>query len=158
MSFTVEIKRKKRIDLSRLQTSLRGPKKVKVGFPAGEADSDNIQKAVWNEFGTRGGASGGGWGGPVPERPFMRNAMRENTSKYRNGMRSSAAKILTGKTSITVVLSKLGIMAQGDVQQSITSLSSPPNSPTTIALKGSSNPLIDTGEMRGAVTWKVWNG
>ncbi|WP_430439082.1 hypothetical protein [Shinella sp.] len=158
MSFTVEVKRKKRVDLSKVQTSLRGPKKVKVGFPAGEADSDNIQKAVWNEFGTRGGASGGGWGGPVPERPFMRNAMRENTGKYRNGMRASAAKILTGKTSVTVVLSKLGIMAQGDVQQSITSLSSPPNSSTTIELKGSSNPLIDSGEMRGAVTWKVWNG
>jgi hypothetical protein len=31
----------------------------------------------------------------------------------------------------------------------------PPNSPVTIALKGSSKPLIDTGEMRGAVTWKV---
>lgn len=158
MSFTVEVKRNKRLDLSRLQTSLRGPKKVKVGFPSGEADAGNIQKAVWNEFGTRGGASGGGWGGPVPERPFMRNAMRENTGKYRNGMRASAAKILTGKTSVTVVLSKLGIMAQGDVQQSITSLSSPPNSSTTIELKGSSNPLIDSGEMLGAVTWKVWNG
>jgi hypothetical protein len=55
---------------------ITGPKRVKVGFPAGEADADNIQKAIWNEFGTRGGASGGGWGGPVPERPFMRNAMR----------------------------------------------------------------------------------
>lgn len=155
MSFTVEVKRRKVIDLSKVQTSLRGPKKVKVGFPAGEADAGNIEKAVWNEFGTRGGASGGGWGGPVPERPFLRNAMRDNKGKYRNGMRASAAKLLTGKTTISVVLSKLGIMAQGDVQESITSLRSPPNSPTTIALKGSSNPLIDSGEMRGAVTWKI---
>lgn len=155
MSFTVEVTRRKVVDLSKVQTSLRGPKKVKVGFPSGEADSDNIQKAVWNEFGTRGGASGGGWGGPVPERPFLRNAMRDNKGKYRNGMRASAAKLLTGQTSISVVLSKLGIMAQGDVQESITSLQSPPNSPTTIELKGSSNPLIDSGEMRGAVTWKI---
>lgn len=42
---------------------ITGPKRVKVGFPVGEADADNIQKAIWNEFGTRGGASGGGWGG-----------------------------------------------------------------------------------------------
>ncbi|MXN51909.1 hypothetical protein GR158_12325 [Shinella sp. AETb1-6] len=158
MSFTVDVVRRRRVDLSKIQLSLRGPKKVKVGFPSGEADSDNIQKAVWNEFGTRGGASGGGWGGPVPERPFLRNAMRDNKGKYRNGMRASAAKLLTGKTSISVVLAKLGIMAQGDVQESITSLQSPPNSPTTIELKGSSNPLIDSGEMRGAVTYKVWDG
>jgi hypothetical protein len=133
----------------------KGPKTVKVGFPAGEADADNIQKAVWNEFGTRGGAAGGGWGGPVPERPFMRNAMKSNLSKYRQAMRTSAAKILTGKTGIRVVLGKLGVDASGDIQESITSLSSPPNSPVTIALKGSSNPLIDSREMHNAVTWKV---
>jgi hypothetical protein len=32
---------------------------------------------------------------------------------------------------------------------------SPPNSPVTVALKGSSKPLIDSGELRGAVTYKV---
>ncbi len=128
---------------------------MKAGFPSGEADAENIQKAIWNEFGTRGGASGGGWGGPIPERPFMRNAMRNNRSKYRDALKASAAKLLTGKTTLRQVMSKLGIEAQGDIQSEITSLSSPPNSPVTIALKGSSNPLIDDGEMRATVTWKV---
>jgi HK97 gp10 family phage protein len=155
--FTVAVKRTKHVDLSKVQTSLRGAKKVKVGFPQGEADSDNIQKAIWSEFGTAGGASGGGWGGPVPERPFLRNAMRDNRNKYRDGMKTSAKKLLLGQTSLHTVLSKLGILAQGDVQESITSLSSPPNSPVTIELKGSSNPLIDSGEMRAAVTYKIGN-
>lgn len=155
MSFTVAVKRNKRVDLSKVQTSLRGPKKVKVGFPAGEADSDNIMKAVWNHFGTRGGASGGGWGGPIPERPFLSNAMRDNRSSYRSAMKASASKLLTGKTDIKTVLSKLGTKAQGDVQEEITALSSPPNSPVTIELKGSSNPLIDSGELRNSVTWKI---
>lgn len=153
--FTASIRRKKHVDLSKVQTSLMGPKKVKVGFPAGEADGDVINKAVWNEFGTRGGASGGGWGGPIPERPFLRNTMRSNRDAYRAAMKASASKLLTGKTDIQTVLRKLGILAQGDVQEEITSLSSPPNSPVTIALKGSSNPLIDSGEMRKAVTYKV---
>ncbi|TBZ81416.1 hypothetical protein [Rhizobium leguminosarum] len=154
--FTIGVKRKVVGSVyANLGKSLRGPKQVKVGFPAGDADSDNINKAVWNEFGTRGGASGGGWGGPVPERPFMRNAMRDNRGKYRDALRTSAAKILTGKTGLKTVLSKLGIMGQGDVQGEITSLMSPPNSPVTVALKGSSKPLIDSGEMRGAVTYKV---
>ena len=153
--FTAKVVRRKRVDLTRVAAQLKGPSRVKVGFPAGEADADNIQKAIWNEFGTRGGASGGGWGGPIPERPFMRNAMRDNSASYRSAMKTSAAKLLRGETSLRTVLSKLGVIAQGDVQAEITSLASPPNSPVTIKLKGSSNPLIDEGEMRAAVTWKV---
>lgn len=138
-----------------LPKSIAGPSKVKVGFPKSKASTSNIEKAVWNEFGTRGGASGGGWGGPVPERPFMQNAMADNRGKYRDGMATAARKILIGDASMGSTLSKLGIMAQGDIQGEITSLSSPPNSPVTIALKGSSNPLIDTGAMRQAVTWQI---
>ncbi|MGV4796131.1 hypothetical protein [Rhizobium sp. F40D2] len=154
--FTVQVKRKKNNSVLRhIGAALSGPKTVKVGFPAGEADQDNINKAIWNEFGTKGGASGGGWGGPIPERPFLRNAIRENRGKYREAMRSSAAKILVGKTGLRTVLSKLGITAQGDIQTEMTSLTTPINADATIALKGSSKPLIDSGEMRGAVTWKV---
>ena len=138
-----------------LPKSIPGPSKVKVGFPKSAAAASNIEKAVWNEFGTRGGASGGGWGGPIPERPFLRNAMRDNKGKYRDGMATAARKILTGDASMSATLSKLGIMAQGDIQGEITSLMTPPNSPVTIALKGSDNPLIDSGEMRGAVTYQV---
>jgi len=139
----------------RLPDTIEGPRRVKVGFVAGESPSGSINKAVWNEFGTRGGASGGGWGGPIPERPFMRNAMRANAGKYRAALRSSAAKILKGKEKTETVLRKLGNLAQDDIKAEITSLSSPPNSPVTIKLKGSSNPLIDTGEMRGDVRYKV---
>ena len=153
--FTISVKRKNPGILNRLKSSLTGPKNVHVGFPAGKADGDVINRAVWNEFGTKGGASGGGWGGPIPERPFLRNAMRDNASAYRSAMKSSAAAILTGRSDLRQTLSKLGILAQGDIQSEITSLSSPANSPATIELKGSSKPLIDTGEMRAAVTWKV---
>lgn len=141
--------------LERIQRNLSGPKQVKVGFPAGESSAGNIQKAIWNHFGTKGGASGGGWGGPIPERPFLANAMRDNKGKYREGMQTAARAILADEYDMRSALSKLGVLAQGDVQAEITALSTPPNSPVTIARKGSSNPLIDTGEMRQAVTWKV---
>lgn len=150
--FTATVRRKRHM---KLPTTIDGPKKVKVGFPAGEAGGSVIERAIYNEFGTQGGASGGGWGGPVPERPFMRNSMRDNRSKYKSGMTTAAKGILRGDTALRTVLSKLGIMAQGDIQSEITSLSSPPNSPVTIELKGSSKPLIDSGEMRQAVTYKV---
>ena len=81
--------------------------------------------------------------------------MRDNQGKYSQGMATAAGAILRGEYDMGAALSKLGIMAQGDIQGEITSLSSPPNSPVTIALKGSGNPLIDTGAMRQAVTWQI---
>lgn len=131
------------------------PGRVKVGFPAGKSDGDVLAKAIWTHFGTAGGASGGGWGGPVPARPFLANAMRDNNRAYHAKMKTAAKSIFEGRMTVNVALGRLGALAQGDVQESITSLQSPPNSPATIALKGSSNPLIDTGEMRQSVTWDV---
>lgn len=153
MVASLRVKRTRHKELK--PADLTGPKRVKVGFPKSKASASNIEKAVWNEFGTRGGASGGGWGGPIPERPFMRNTMRKNRNKYKASMLKAAKAIILGTSSLRTVLSKLGILAQGDIQSEITSLRSPPNSPVTIALKGSSNPLIDTGAMRQAVTWKL---
>ncbi|WKL21281.1 hypothetical protein QYR00_05810 [Agrobacterium tumefaciens] len=138
---------------SGIASLLPGPNNVKVGFPAGEADADNIQKAIWNEFGTRRG---------IPERPFMRNSMRSNRAAYRAEMKAAAATIIAqaalGKSVASEkrkALSKLGIKAQGDIQAEITALRTPPNAPSTIQQKGSSNPLINSGEMRAAVTFKV---
>lgn len=160
MVATLRVRRTSTGTIDRIMRSMFDLKKsprVAVGFPAGKVDSDVLNKAVWNEFGTRGGASGGGWGGPIPERPFMRNAMRNNLGKYRSAMKTAAPHILLGETSLTTVLSKLGILAQGDIQAEIVSLRSPPNAAVTIERKGSSNPLIDSGEMHQAVTWKIEN-
>lgn len=148
MAITSRVVRKTYIDVP---TSVRGPLTVKVGFPAGKASSANIDKAIWNEFGTR----GGGWGGPIPERPFMRNSARNNQNKYMNAMKAMAKAIVMGKATLKQALTDLGQQAMQDIQREITALKSPPNSPVTIALKGSSNPLIDSAEMRNSVTYKV---
>jgi len=150
--YSVKVQRKRR---KKLPTKLTGPTKVKVGFLSGKSGGFEIQKAIWQEYGTAGGASGGGWGGPIPERPFFRNAMRDNRKEYRAAMRRQAKKLLLGETALATVMSQLGIKAQGDVQRSIRALTSPPLSPVTIARKGSSKPLIDSGAMLGAVSWKV---
>jgi hypothetical protein len=157
---SVKIMRKKKG--GKIKSIGGGPERVKVGFPAGKADGGVIQRAVWNEFGTRGGASGGGWGGPVPERPFMRNAMRNGKGEISADLVKAAKSILRGAALgqepmmlKRTALRKLGIKAQGLIQQEIASLTSPANSPVTIARKGSSKPLIDSGEMAQAVTWKI---
>lgn len=130
----------------KLPKSIDGPRKVKVGFPAGKSSTDIVNRAVWNHYGTSRG---------IPARPFLLNAIRKNRRKYLEAMKTAGAKILRGEASLDQTMRKLGIMAQGDIQDEITNLRTPPNAPSTIAAKGSSNPLIDTGEMRSKVTWEV---
>lgn len=151
--FRVTAQRKKHMNLK----APVGPFRVKVGFPAGKVSGDIVMRAIWNHYGTRGGASGGGWGGPIPPRPFLLNAMRKNRAKYLEQMRKGAKAIIRGQAQVATILRRLGIEATGDVQNEIVDLRSPPNSPTTIKMKGSSNPLIDTKEMHNKVTWKVDN-
>jgi len=143
MGFTVRTRRNKRINLP---DKIGGPLRVKVGFPAGQTDGDVVARAIWNHYGTSRG---------IPSRPFLLNAMRKNKKKYRTAMRTSAGKILRGETSVGTVVRKLGVLAQGDIQDEITTLRTPKNADATVKAKGSSNPLIDTGEMRQAVTYKV---
>lgn len=149
---SVTIIRKQHI---KLPTSIPGPFEVKVGFPLGSVSSHVIDKAIWNHYGTRGGRSGGGWGGPIPARPFLLNSVTRHADKYKEALRVSAKPILRGTQTVPAVLTRLGILAADDIKQEIVNTLSPPNSPTTIRMKGSSHPLIDTGELRNAATWKL---
>ena len=143
MPATVTIKRTTRRKID--PKALKGPDRVKVGFPASKSDRSVIDIAIWNEFGTR----------RIPERPFMRNTVRNHRTRYLTILRSSASRIVMGLTTLPVVLNKLGIQVQGDIQDEITTFRDPPNAPSTIKAKGSSNPLIDIGTMRQSVTWIV---
>lgn len=140
--------------ISRVKAALAGPSTVKVGFPSG-VGGDLVMRAVWNEFGTAGGASGGGWGGPVPERPFMRNAMKDGRTTFGRITKADGRKILRGEMVMTTSLSRLGLSGQRAIQESIGANTPPPLSLVTIEMKGSTATLIDTGEMRQRVTWKI---
>ena len=51
--------------------------------------------------------------------------------------------------------SRMGEEYKSEIQHSIRILSDPPNSPVTIKLKKSSNPLIHSGFMRQKVTYRI---
>lgn len=110
---------------------------------------------AYNEFGTRGGASGGGWGGPVPARPFLGSTADKQREKWGRLGDVAISEALAGSMDFKDGLAILGTVAQEDVQETILTLDSPPNSVTTIELKGSSNPLIDTGAMRQSIRYEV---
>lgn len=142
---TIQIRHTKHQDIK----PPHGEAQVKVGFPAGKVGSDIVDRAVYNQFGTSRG---------IPARPFLSNAMRKNKDKYGRFIKDRAKRILSGEISPDQALMQLGVMAESDVKTEITELKTPPNAPSTIRQKGSSNPLIDTGAMRASVTYVVEKG
>ena len=136
----VTIRDRKRGEIHRIKG---GSGRVKVGFPRG-TDPEAIMKAIIHNFGTR----------SIPERPFMDNAIRDNRKEYRALLRKYGEAILSGRMTVDAALAALGTKAAGDVQAEIAATVAPPNDPDTIARKGSSSPLVETGEMQRAVTWR----
>lgn len=136
------------------ETAALSRKAVKVGIQS-DAGGDIIKRAFFNEYGTAGGASGGGWGGPVPARPFVSTAFDEN----RDDLHAMKARLwdglMLGRVGADQAAALLGEHHQNQVQGKITSIQTPPNAAVTIEKKGSTNPLIDTGQMRQSVRYEV---
>ena len=153
-----------------------GVKSVRVGFFSTAKYEDGTPVAAvaaWNEFGTesytiepknkKALAFTGSDGETViaksvqhpgiPERPFFRQAIARMEDGVVGIIKSGIdpRKLIVDKN----LADELGAFAQGEIQQSIVNLGTPPNEDATIKSKGSSNPLVDTGFMRDSVTWVV---
>lgn len=90
----------------------------------------------------------------IPERPFFRQTMAQLERDLLPFL--STFVVSLGNFNVSrAVGERVGSFAEGKVKRRIVDLRDPPNSPATIAAKGSSNPLIDTGHMRQSVTYKV---
>lgn len=103
------------------------------------------KKATWQEYGTSRG---------IPARPFLRNTQYENENQWRQKISQDIVQVFEGSLSSSAVLSKLGLFMVQDIRKTIDAGNFAPLSPVTVAKKGSSKPLVDTGEMYGAITHK----
>lgn len=110
-----------------------------------ESDATVVDVATFNEFGTD----------ATPERSFLRSSMDDHRDDIGKVIEEGLAAIIDGKKTAIQAASTVGILAQSLVRKRIVELDSPPNSDVTIAIKGSSSPLVDTGQMIQSVTWTV---
>jgi hypothetical protein len=85
----------------------------------------------------------------------MRTSFDENLSKINKLINLQYQAVQDGKKNADQALTAVGVVMVGLIQQKIRSIVSPPNSPRTIAIKGSSKPLIDFGQMIQSVREKV---
>lgn len=89
----------------------------------------------------------------VPARPMLRPVADSRRARWRRVLLDTMrAALLRGRRDAgAAALATLGGVMEADIKRHITTLRSPPLRPATVAAKGSSNPLIDTGAMRDAV-------
>jgi len=116
-----------------------------VGVEAGLFDPGLAQIGAYNEYGTK----------HIPERPFIRTTSDTKRSEWDAFMTDKMNKMTEGKGTIRQALTALGADMETDIKETITKWRTPPNAPSTIKIKGTDNPLIDTGKMRDAVSFKV---
>lgn len=137
----------------RIQRDLEdlGKKSVEVGIQsdAGIDKEGNpiIERAVTNEFGDPKQR--------IPERSFVRSSFDEKQGELADITSKLTGAVIDGKMTPNEAAVLLGQKHENDIREKITTLSTPPNSPYTIAQKGSSNPLIDTDQMRASVRYEV---
>lgn len=91
----------------------------------------------------------------IPARPSLEPGFNSGLKDYEEIMAEGIDETVTKGTDIKKALNQVGVIAVGKVQEYMTNLKTPANSPETVRRKGSSNPLIDTGAMRSAVAYKL---
>lgn len=113
---------------------------------ADDADSEEgltvVEVGTFHEFGLG-----------VPRRSFIADWEDENEAKHKAQLRQMAQAVVTGKVeSVEQGLARLGTLYQAEVQKRISDGIEPPLAESTIRRKGSSKPLIDTGQLRSSIT------
>jgi hypothetical protein len=90
----------------------------------------------------------------IPERSFLRTGY----DKYRDNVMEKAKMLLqdvaAGRMDANLCVKALGIELSSKIKDYARDLNSPANHPFTADRKGSSNPLVDTGDMIGGITWR----
>lgn len=87
----------------------------------------------------------------IPPRPWLDKGVEAGTKEIITTVREGIADGLDSRQ----IIDRAGNEAVGAVKDYIFDLKDPPNAASTIKRKGSSNPLIDTQNMRNKVTHKV---
>lgn len=91
----------------------------------------------------------------IPERSFIRAGFNEHEAGWRKKADEMIKEAVTGNIPVDAMFDMLGLELAGKIQEFARDLKSPPNSSATVKLKGSSNPLVDTGRMIGAIKHEV---
>lgn len=112
--------------------------------PEAEAGETIQEIAEKNEFGLG-----------QPRRSFIADWFDTRKDWVQTQAREAVIRAARAGSPIRIGLEQLALLVQADVQKRIRDGIPPPNAPLTIAKKGSSTPLIDSGVLRSAIVGKA---
>lgn len=91
----------------------------------------------------------------IPERAFLRNGYDENKDDVIRKAEAILGDVIGGTMTPEQLFELVGLLLKSRIQDYARELDSPPNHPYTVQQKGSSNPLVDSGSMINAISYKV---
>lgn len=116
-----------------------------LGSAAAKKEGDGITVgdiAAWAEYGSV----------TAPVRSWLRGWIDEHEAEVMAVYRAEMRAVIALERTPEQASQRLGAWIVGSIQQRIAAGIAPPNAPETIARKGSSTPLIDTGLFRSSIT------
>lgn len=133
--------------IKRMKTQLQ----IKVGVQGSEAS----QAHAGGEDTVADIASKHEFGIDVPQRSFIRETVDVNESKIQDILAQAAQKMTKGLMSPSQAGDWVGVQIQAILQDRIAQQNPPfaPLAQMTIDQKGSSTPLINTGQLRSSITY-----
>lgn len=108
-------------------------------------DATVAEIGFYNEFGTS----------KIPERSFIRSTLLDKKKEIKGFTKKLFSKVLKGEITTEKGLGLIGIFVADEIKKKIVAIKTPENKPETIMRKGSSNPLIDTGQLKNSIIHKV---
>lgn len=90
----------------------------------------------------------------IPERSFLRTGYDTHRDAVMEKAQQMLADVAAGRMSESAFYQAVGMELASKIKDYARDLSSPENHPYTVDEKGSSNPLVDTGDMIGSITWR----
>lgn len=91
----------------------------------------------------------------IPERSFIRTGHDKNIDRVMEQTERAISLVIAGEMSVDDMLDLYGQQMATAIKTYIRDLKRPPNHPFTIEQKGSSNPLVDTGNLIESITWET---
>lgn len=147
---------------ARALRTLGGPQsEVEIGLIEGVTPDNVIAKGAINELGSAGsGVRSTDLQAPIPARPWFRTTVDKNADKYLKLMAKLFIEEMEkglrgGDVRIKEAVAKRVVT---DLKIAIQDWSEPPNSPYTEAKKGFNDPLVETGELQNAPTYRITPG
>jgi len=144
------------LNLDKIKNALSGVNKqfkgkvVQIGLPSGinyEDGTSVAYVATIHEFGA-----------PeqnIPPRPFFTPTIAAHKKQWSGMIGKGVVQVRNGNLHADQVLDAVGTVAVADLRDTINGMSSPALQPATIAAKGFSELLVDTGLMIASIQSKV---